>query len=442
MSHTQRRVAVIGAGLIGGSIAKALRGRPDLEVVIHDADARVRFLAAADGFAAFPSDAVTVAQADIVILAMPTAQLSQTIMNIAGHLRPGTVVFETGMVKSGPYRAASELAALRPDVTFGCLTPMAGSEQPGYAHADANLFAGAPFFVGNPRDAITVIDTAIDLVERLGGGAIQSIDDPAEHDMFVALVSQAPQLLVAATTAHLAEGSVRSSAAGRVSTLTPALFERALRLAGSPRGPAAEAFADNRGPLGDVLRRTRTALEDLLFDLSSPDAVDMHRRAVFSTRRALETRFPSDDRRAADGDAGHAQRVVEMMGFALVRAAGNPSIVPAGLPDPLAFAGPALGDSTALAVVGIESLYQRVRDRGVSGADEYERAIRDAEQALEYAQRVLLEFRNTHTRTLPVIMPGSPLVQQQPTGGERFARCFDLAAAAYAHAQPSHNLAR
>jgi prephenate dehydrogenase len=436
MSNTQRRVAVIGAGLIGGSIAKALRRHGD-EVVLYDHDPQTCRRAAADGFVVAASEMDAAARGDLVILAIPTPDLSQTIMSIGRHLRPGAVVLETGMVKRAPYRVANELDALRSDVAYGCITPMAGSEQSGYARASADLFLDAPFFVGSPEPDSRAVGAACHLIDVLGGGARPGIVDPSEHDMFVALVSQAPQLLAAATTAHLADATVRVGDGRMPVRLGAYLFDRGLRLAGSPPGPAAEAFTDNTHRLRDVLVWTRQYLEELLFEQGNDTELEARHQVLVETRASLEGRFPSDLRPAPAGPDGHAQRVVEMVGLALIGAVRRFAPTSGALADPLAFAGPAFGDSTAFALRGV--LTMRDGARGVAErhivSQDYMRAIGDAERSIETAGAVLREFEGQRASTMPVVLRGAPVVHQQPRGGPAFQRCFEVAGKEYTRAR-------
>jgi prephenate dehydrogenase len=197
------RIAVIGTGLVGGSIGLALAGL-DHEVVGYDRDgdrlARAKALGALDEVAASVEDAAR--GADIVFVAVPVGAIVDAVI---GALDAGAgFVTDVGSVK-GPVVAAVERA--RPDAAARFLGghPMAGSEQEGIDAARRDLFVGATWVL-TPTTA-----TDDDAHARLRG-LLRSFDaevvtvTPEHHDVLVAFVSHVPQLasstLMDVATAH------------------------------------------------------------------------------------------------------------------------------------------------------------------------------------------------------------------------------------------------
>lgn len=188
-------VALVGTGLIGGSIGLALK-RAGVSVRAVDADPaqaeRAVAMGAAD--AAVSSIAAVVAGADVVIVATPVGRVADLVIEAldAG----AAVVTDVGSVK-GPILRTVEQS--RPDLAsrFVGGHPMAGSEQDGLVGAEADLFAGATWVLTPTSRTDTGAHTAVrSLVGQLGAEIIEVTPD--HHDAVVAVVSHVPQL--AATT--------------------------------------------------------------------------------------------------------------------------------------------------------------------------------------------------------------------------------------------------
>lgn len=188
-------VAVLGTGLIGGSLGLALRAR-GYAVTVHDRDVaradRAVELGAADRVAASVAGAVQAA--DAAIVAVPVGAVAEVVVEALAAGAP--LVTDVGSVK-GPVVRAVEHAAGAGAARFVGGHPMAGSEQEGIEGADADLFAGAtwvltPTAATNPATFAAVQTLVADL-----GAEVLAVT-PEHHDLLVAFVSHVPQL--AATT--------------------------------------------------------------------------------------------------------------------------------------------------------------------------------------------------------------------------------------------------
>ena len=193
-SHYQR-VAVIGLGLIGSSIVRAI-GEFGLagEVVVHDSDAAVRKKAAklglGDRIAADATDAV--ADADLVVLAIPVGVMAPVATEIAGALKPGAVVTDTGSTKFSVIR---DVAPLLPDhAHFLPSHPVAGTEHSGPDAGFSSLFQDRYWLVVGAKEADRAeIDRFTAFLA--GTGAIVEEMDAEYHDKVMAITSHLPHLI-------------------------------------------------------------------------------------------------------------------------------------------------------------------------------------------------------------------------------------------------------
>ncbi len=190
------RVAIIGLGLIGGSIGLALKRAelPDLEIVGHDAEygvnRRARKLGAIDKEAKRPADAVE--GAALIIIATPILHVQSVFEAIAPVLGESAIVTDTASTKSDIMGWADEL--LPDDVSFVGGHPIAGKEIAGIDAADASLFEGHPWAI---IPAMNASESAIKTVENFVSltGAIPTLIDAEEHDSYLAAVSHLPLML-------------------------------------------------------------------------------------------------------------------------------------------------------------------------------------------------------------------------------------------------------
>jgi len=178
-----RGVRVVGSGLIGTSIALALSAK-GVPVEMIDSD---------NGRAALAQDLVgqiAVDRVDLVILALPTSQLSLVIKR-EYQLNPNAAFIDVGSVKTKPLREIQNISGLTH--RFCGTHPMAGREIGGPEAARSDLFLGRPWIYTPTRDcAEDVIARVVELIEVLGATPIRM--SPEEHDLAVALISHLPQI--------------------------------------------------------------------------------------------------------------------------------------------------------------------------------------------------------------------------------------------------------
>jgi cyclohexadieny/prephenate dehydrogenase len=200
------RVAIIGIGLIGSSLAHAIRANGlAAHVACHDADADVR--ARADALNIVDSMhadiAAAVDDADLVIVATPVGAVGAVAAAMTGHLKPGSIVTDVGSVKG------SVITAMTPLIPDGVHLvpghPVAGTEHSGPESGFAELFQNRFSILTPPPNADA---DAVDTLSRLwqGMGADVEVMDAEHHDRVLAITSHLPHLIaytIVATAADL-----------------------------------------------------------------------------------------------------------------------------------------------------------------------------------------------------------------------------------------------
>lgn len=183
------RIAVLGVGLIGGSIGLAARARAGAEVCGYDTDPvalrRALELRAIDRQA--PDIATAVAGAQVVFAATPVGALADTVSQALTHAGPDCVVSDVGSTKLA-------LDDARHDPRFFGGHPIAGAETTGVAHAREDMFEGASWYLTAdlPTKDPDLLDRLLDLIGRLG--AHPRTVSAAAHDRLMACISHLPHV--------------------------------------------------------------------------------------------------------------------------------------------------------------------------------------------------------------------------------------------------------
>ncbi|MCM3418567.1 prephenate/arogenate dehydrogenase family protein [Sphingopyxis alaskensis] len=188
------RVAIVGLGLIGSSVARAVKARlPGVAVAGYDASDAVRVEARALGFCDAVADgaAAAVADADLVVLAVPVGRMADAAAAIAPGLKADAIISDVGSSKAG---VAAALAKALPDHAVIPAHPVAGTENSGPAAGFATLFDGRWCIVtppaGAPQDAVTAVTSFWQAL----GARVETMD-AAHHDMVLAVTSHLPHLI-------------------------------------------------------------------------------------------------------------------------------------------------------------------------------------------------------------------------------------------------------
>lgn len=232
------RVGIAGCGLIGGSLALALRGS-------HEVTA---FDPAGTGDIAGVERLEDLLSADVVVVATPLPQIVPTLRMLAARSN-GTVLMDVGSLKRD-VTAFAESAPESAIVVGG--HPMAGATEQGYAAARADLFQGRPWFlVPTARSNERAMAAAGDVARA--AGAVPTVVSAQEHDRIVATLSGLP-LVVARALARVGQDVSRFGGPG---------FRDATRLAGTPPELADALLNGNAIEVRAALAKLRAALDDV-----------------------------------------------------------------------------------------------------------------------------------------------------------------------------------
>ena len=243
-------VAVVGLGLVGGSLARAL-SRAGYTVVGVDRPPVARRARAARAVARTARSAEQAAAlGDVVVLAAPPAANLRLLRRVARSARPGLVVTDVGSVKGPIGREADRLGL---DFVGG--HPMAGNERSGFASSSPDLFRGRSWILCPGRRASP---RAVASVRRLAraAGARPLRMSAAEHDRTVAFLSHAPQLVSWA----LLDAARADAVAGRRLSVAGPGFAGMTRLAASPPALWREILGQNRRETSRAVRALMRAL--------------------------------------------------------------------------------------------------------------------------------------------------------------------------------------
>lgn len=247
-------VTILAPGLLGGSLARAVRhygvtGHTTLWARRPETRLQLQSQPWCSQVAATPEEAV--AHADLVVVCSPVDQIVPLVTRIAGHLAPGALVTDVGSVKGEICRLSH--AALAGRAQFVGSHPMAGSEKTGWEHGRADLFVGRTAFV------TPLPETDLRAAEHIAAfwTAVESqvaTVAPDAHDEIVAHISHLPQVLASTLCASLAKRDLgwRNFGGGGLRDTT--------RIAGSDPKLWKTILEQNRD---EVLRAVRAYQEEL-----------------------------------------------------------------------------------------------------------------------------------------------------------------------------------
>jgi prephenate dehydrogenase len=208
-----RTLAIVGVGLIGGSIALAARARGVAQQIIGIGPSRFHLEAAVrQGMLdTFDTELKAAGNADAAIVCTPVNQIAQHVAELVVITRPGTLITDVGSTKAGIVRTLA--AELRDGFCFVGGHPLAGSEKSGPQFADARLFENRlVILTPNRHFNHDAAPRATAMWEALG--ARVKLMSPEEHDRAMAITSHLPHLVAAALAAMLPDELRELAASG------------------------------------------------------------------------------------------------------------------------------------------------------------------------------------------------------------------------------------
>jgi prephenate dehydrogenase len=241
-------VAILGPGLIGGSLALALaeRGLADRLVIYSRKDATFPEIKKRIPQVHLTTDVVeAVRGADVVVLCVPIETMAGLVKQFADVLKPTALVTDVGSVKGSVDR---EIAPLLADKALWIGShPMAGSEKAGFDVARADLFKSARVVLarsdtGTPSSTSKAIERAEALWGEVGGSTL--IMTPHEHDEYVAHISHLP---------HLAAAALVNSTGPQYFSIAGTGFRDTTRVASGPPDMWAQIGLENREKISEAI---------------------------------------------------------------------------------------------------------------------------------------------------------------------------------------------
>jgi prephenate dehydrogenase len=206
-------VAILGPGLIGGSLALALaeRGLADKLMIYARTDKSFSAIKAKLPQAELTTDVVkAITGADVVVLCVPIETMGSLVKQFADSLKPTALVTDVGSVKESVEKEIAPLLAGKA-LWIGS-HPMAGSEQTGFSVARANLFEEAPVIVTPTELTPQGAEDRVVQFWKLLGAKVSELG-PEDHDVTVAQISHLPHLIAAALV-QITEPEARKFSAG------------------------------------------------------------------------------------------------------------------------------------------------------------------------------------------------------------------------------------
>lgn len=268
-----RHLAIVGLGLMGGSMALALRPYVD-RITAVEPDPATREYALRRGMVDFVTDDLKtgVSEADVVVLAAPVRAILSMIRNrIGSYLRMNTLLIDIGSTKEDICNA---MAVLPIGVQAVGGHPMTGKERSGCEASDPELYVNRPFVLCPSRRTTPATRLrALSLVEALGALPIEM--DAHRHDRVVAAISHLPYLLSAALVATVAQEAEHDDA---VWTLAAGGFRDTSRLAAQDVQMMGDILGTNTQAVATLLAYFRVHLANIEAMLISQDSQQLANR--------------------------------------------------------------------------------------------------------------------------------------------------------------------
>lgn len=264
-----KTVGIIGLGLLGGSLAKALKEYTEYEVVGYARRQEVCDAAIQDGVvkAAWTEVEPLIKNSDIIVFSLPPDTNARLFTETAHLFRPGQVVTDVSSAKENFVRAVYE--SIPKGTVFVSIHPMAGSEKGGYEVSHKNLFKGMGWIVLEDKASDVYSEEVAQELADMGralGSRIEFVDIYA-HDAYLAMVSHMPHLLASILTQvsggdELGELRMKLSAGG---------FRDCTRVAGGLPSMWCEIIYGNRHNVIEGLTQIESEIEHVKAILSQDD---------------------------------------------------------------------------------------------------------------------------------------------------------------------------
>lgn len=273
------KVAFIGLGLIGGSIAKALkRSDPDITIMAYMRTRNKLVQAQQEGTIDVILEGIgeELSQCDMIFLCTPVEYNAQYLKSIQPFLKSGTILTDVGSTKTNIHQ---EVISLGLEEYFIGGHPMAGSEKTGYENSTDHLLENAYYLLTpTAKSSPLQIECLIHLAKAIG--ALPIVLDYEEHDFVVACISHLPHIVASSLvnlvkTSDNPQGIMKQVAAGgfkditRIASASPEMWE--------------QICMTNSNQISAVLERYISYLQEILQQIQNQNNKSLY--SLFDTSR-------------------------------------------------------------------------------------------------------------------------------------------------------------
>lgn len=189
-------IVIVGLGLIGGSIAKALKQNTSHRVLGIDVNEDVLLDACSCGAIDGKGSLADLERADLVYLSIYPEDIVKFVNQYGNRLKPGCILTDACGIKGEICSAMEQLSHGAP-YEFVAGHPMAGKEQSGFGASDPSIFIGASYILVPGKASPEAVAVVENLARQMGFGRVVHVT-PQEHDRNIAYTSQVPHVLACA----------------------------------------------------------------------------------------------------------------------------------------------------------------------------------------------------------------------------------------------------
>lgn len=261
------KIGIIGLGLIGGSIAKAIKkSRPSISIIAMDTNEAALFSAADEGFidSSATNDYTVFKDCQVIFLCAPVRASIEYLDNLAGFIDKSTIITDVCSTKYEIMKAAAQFK----NITFIGGHPMAGSEKSGFAYATPHLFENAYYILcseGSQKEA--EYEILKNLVKSLGAIPVKMTSDI--HDRITGSISHLPHIVAACLVNYV---SMNDTDTNSMKMLAAGGFRDITRIASSSPAMWQNVCLSNKEPVINIIEKFIEMLDEFKDGLSKEDS--------------------------------------------------------------------------------------------------------------------------------------------------------------------------
>ena len=278
-SPLEQTIAIVGVGLIGGSLAAAIRQRKLARKIIGVGRNAARIeMARTSGLIDVASTDLTVVapQADVMVFCTPVDQVAEGVRLAAGHARPECLLTDAGSVKQP---ICEDLADIH---NFIGSHPIAGSHRQGFEAADGDLFNARTCVLTPGPEVSMPLLTRLDLFWRSVGMRTVNMT-PADHDRALAMTSHLP---------HVAASALAGTLSDQYRSLTGSGFRDSTRIAAGDPELWCGILLQNGGPIIAGIDRLQQQLAAFRHAIANRDSAGIQQLLVSGQQNRLSLDKP------------------------------------------------------------------------------------------------------------------------------------------------------